>query len=47
MNFDGGHAIGIRTGDRIRISRWEKYTNILKCNHMSFLEVLHRKMKDA
>lgn len=47
VNFDGGHAIGIRTGDRIRISRWEKYTNILKCNHMSFLEVLHRKMKDA
>lgn len=47
VNYDGGHAVPICTGDRIRINRWDKYTNIVKCNHMSFLEVLHRKMKDV
>lgn len=46
VNFDGGHMIPLRTGDKIRIARSEKVTEFIKLNQVSFLEVLHRKMQE-
>ena len=45
-NFDGSHVIPLRTGDRLRIVRSEETTEFLKLNQVSFLDVLHRKMKE-
>ena len=45
-NFDGGHVIPLRTGDRIRIVKSEKSTEFIQLNRVSFLEVLHKKMAD-
>lgn len=45
-SFDGGNMISMHTGDRIRIVRSEKTTEIIQINKVSFLEVLHRKMSD-
>ncbi|MBQ8325656.1 MAG: NAD(+)/NADH kinase [Lachnospiraceae bacterium] len=44
VNFDGSHSKRLTTGDRIKITRSEKQTKILKLSKLSFLEVLHRKM---
>ncbi|MFG6358432.1 MAG: NAD(+)/NADH kinase [Acetatifactor sp.] len=46
-NFDGAHEISMCTGDRIQIARSEKTTEILAVNKVSFLEVLHRKMRET
>lgn len=46
-SFDGCHVIALRTGDRIRIVQSEKTTEFVKLNRVSFLEVLHRKMRDS
>lgn len=45
-NFDGAHEVSMCTGDRIRIVKSEKTTEILAVNKVSFLEVLHRKMRE-
>lgn len=45
-NFDGTNVIPMRTGDRIRIVKSEKTTEIIQINRVSFLEVLHKKMSD-
>ncbi len=44
-NFDGSHAVALRTGDRLRVVRSEKVTEFIKLNQVSFLDVLHRKMQ--
>ncbi len=44
-SFDGCHVIPLRTGERIRIVQSEKITEFIKLNHVSFLEVLHKKMQ--
>jgi len=46
-NFDGCHVIPLGTGDRIRIVQSEKTTEFLQLNRVSFLEVLHRKMRET
>lgn len=46
-NFDGGHAVTLRTGDRIRIVKSDKTCNIIKLNQVSFLEVLHKKLSES
>ena len=46
-NFDGSHVIPLRTGDMIRIVKSEKSTEFIKLNQVSFLEVLHKKMKEV
>lgn len=46
VHFDGSHTIAMSTGDRIRISKSEKMTRFIQLNHVSFLEILHRKMAD-
>ena len=45
-NFDGAHEVPMCTGDRIRIVKSEKTTEILSLHRASFLEVLHRKMRE-
>lgn len=45
-NFDGAHEVSMCTGDRIRIVKSEKTTEILSLHRASFLEVLHRKMRE-
>lgn len=46
-NFDGSHVIPLRTGDKIRIVQSEKTTEFIQLNQVSFLEVLHRKMRET
>jgi len=45
-NFDGSHVILLRTGDKIRIVKSEKITEFIRLGQVSFLEVLHKKMKE-
>lgn len=46
-NFDGSHKIALSTEDRIRIVQSEKTTEFIQLNHVSFLEVLHKKMREC
>lgn len=46
VSFDGTNVISVSMGDRVRIGRSEKTTEIIKISEVSFLEVLHRKMSD-
>lgn len=46
-SFDGTHIVHMRTGDRIRIAKSEKITEIIQLNQVSFLEVLHKKFSDS
>lgn len=46
-NFDGSHKVALGTGDRIRIVQSEKITEFIQLNQVSFLEVLHRKMREV
>lgn len=45
-SFDGSRGAILETGDRLRIVKSEKMTQILQLNQVSFLEVLHKKMAD-
>lgn len=45
-NFDGSHVLKLTTGDRIRIVKSEKITEFIQLNQVSFLEVLHKKMRE-
>ena len=44
--FDGNEGSILHTGDRVEICRSTKTTEILKLSQVSFLEVLHQKMKE-
>lgn len=46
-NFDGSHKVELCTGDRIRIVQSEKITEFIQLNQVSFLEVLHKKMRET
>lgn len=46
-NFDGSHKVQLVTGDRIRIVQSEKITEFIHLNQVSFLEMLHRKMRES
>ncbi len=45
-NFDGTGMVSIYAGDRIRIVKSDKTTEIIKINKVSFLDVLHKKLSD-
>ena len=45
-NFDGSNPVIMETGDRIRIFRSNKTTQIIKLGKASFLDVLHKKMSE-
>ena len=44
--FDGCHKVLLRTGEKIEIRKSKKTTGIVKLSQVSFLEVLHRKLRD-
>lgn len=46
-NYDGSHKVTMCTGDQIRIVQSEKITEFIQLNQVSFLDVLHRKMRDS
>ncbi len=46
-SFDGDTVIPMLTGDCIQIRQAAVKTKILKLNHLSFVEVLRRKMRDS
>lgn len=46
VNFDGSYMVSVQTGDRIRISRSEKTTEIIQINKVSFLDILHKKISE-
>lgn len=45
--FDGTSEIKVGVGDSVKVCRSALYTNIITINHISFLEVLRRKMADS
>lgn len=47
VNFDGSRQRVLRSGDRIRVTRSEKTTSIMKLSELSFVERLHRKMSES
>lgn len=46
-HFDGCHQIELKTGDSIRIVQSEEAAEFIRLNQVSFLEVLHKKMRQA
>ncbi len=44
VSFDGGASVGMKTGDRIRITKTDKTIKLMKVSEISFLETLRRKM---
>ena len=46
VTFDGGKSIRLIPGDEIRISRSDLNTSIIKLSEASFLDVLHRKLRE-
>lgn len=44
--YDGSHKITLCTGDRLSIHKSQKTTGIVKLSQVSFLEILHTKMRD-
>lgn len=45
-SFDGSKKVTLRTGERIRIVKSDKTTEIIQLNQVSFLELLHKKMSE-
>lgn len=45
-NFDGTGMVSIYAGDRIRIVKSDKTTEMIQINKVSFLDVLHKKLSD-
>ena len=43
-SFDGKNQVNLNEGDKIRITRSDKVTKIMKLSELSFLDTLHRKM---
>lgn len=46
VNFDGSHNLTLYTGDKVEIEKAAMTTGIVKLNKVSFLEVLHKKLRD-
>ena len=44
--FDSSMRLVMNTGDRIQITQYQKYIEIIKISKVSFLEVLRQKMSD-
>ena len=44
---NGSNMVTMCTGDHIRIVQSEKITEFVQLNQVSFLDVLHRKMRDS
>ncbi len=46
-NFDGSHNVKLQTGDKVRIARSPKTMEFIRLNKVSFLEVLHKKLRES
>lgn len=46
VNFDGSRCLILKSGDRLKVTRSDKTTSIMKLSKLSFLERLHRKMSE-
>lgn len=46
-SFDGSNSVALSTGECIRIVQAEKTCDFIQLNQVSFLEVLHKKMRDS
>ena len=46
VTFDGGRSVTLLPGDEIRIVKSERSISIIKLSEASFLDVLHRKLRD-
>lgn len=46
VNFDGSRCLILKSGDRLKVTRSDKTTSIMKLSELSFLERLHRKMSE-
>lgn len=46
VTFDGGRSVQLMPGDEVRIAKSELSTSIIKLSEASFLDVLHRKLRE-
>lgn len=46
VSFDGGRSVQLLPGDQVRITKSQRITSIIKLSEVSFLDVLHRKLRD-
>lgn len=46
VTFDGGRSVQLLPGDEVRIAKSELSTSIIKLSEASFLDVLHRKLRE-
>lgn len=47
LSFDGQQSIPIKNGDNIVIKKSKFYTNIIKTTHLSFYDILRRKLVET
>ena len=47
VNFDGKIIAKLSMGDRVAVTRGERYVKMISLNEISFMEMLHRKMKES
>lgn len=45
ITFDGAEMVVLKTGEKLTVCKANRLTEIVKLNGLSFLEILHRKMK--
>ena len=45
ITFDGADMVELKTGQKLTVHKSESITQLMKLNGLSFLEILHRKMK--
>lgn len=46
ITFDGADMVELKTGQKLTVHKSESITQLMKLNGLSFLEILHRKMKE-
>ena len=46
-DFDGKEALKLSKGDRVSVTRSDKHVKMICLNEVSFMETLHRKMKES
>lgn len=47
VSFDGTHNVGLCSGEKIRIAKSKEKADFIELNKISFVKVLHQKMKDS
>ena len=47
VSFDGTHGVELCTGDKLRIAKSKEKADFIELNKISFVKVLHQKMKES